>query len=261
MRLAWNLLKELTGWTLPAAVRPESKKSTSWMPKTHRRTLIPTDIMMGDCPCKQLAKFGIYIGEDCKDVDVFILTRQTIFFGAKEIIPTLLHSIKFTLLSLARCHGVATNSIVRGQISAEESTYFKILASYEDWQAADPARKPCVQQGSQSAAPWDGTDKHKLLWLCHLPELLAIIKQNSEVARSAPATSSSAPPGLAQRAGQQRNSNVALVTLAPKLWETGSLHIVISAPRQEYSRWRMTLEPAVKLEEDQVEAEYFGILL
>ncbi len=131
----------------------------------------------------------------------------------------------------------------------------QLTSKNEDWQAADS------KQSSQSATPWDGTDKHKLLWLCHLPELLEIIKQNSEVARSAPATSSSAPPGLAQKAGQQRNSNVALVKLASKLWETGSLHIVTSAPRQEYSPWRMTFEPAVKLEEDQVEAEYLGILL
>ena len=97
--------------------------------------------------------------------------------------------------------------------------FFKIMAIYyEDWHAAQNSTHQAQTSEQSSRAESDGTDKHRLLLLCPLPQLIQVM--NAEVAPSAPAASLSAPPGLAQRLppGQQGNSWLALPAIASKLW-------------------------------------------
>ena len=73
------------------------------------------------------------------------------------IIPTLLHSLNFQILSRYRTHPVDLSNIMRGVIDASDLRILRVAGTTEGYLAtsASPVQRE----------PWASTDKHKVMWL------------------------------------------------------------------------------------------------
>ena len=55
----------------------------------------------------------------------------------------------------------------------------------------------------------------------------------------------------------------AIADQADWLWQNGTLHLVVAAPKEDY-KWRITIAPAVEIQEDpqeHMETDFCGVML
>jgi hypothetical protein len=150
-----------------AAVTREPRKSSAKLPGKHPRAAGPEDVMLGRCPCVQGQKFPQWLHWDCC-LGHIVVTPATVFTDCRTIIPTVLHSLKFQILSRCRTHPVDLASIMRGVIDESDLRTLRVPGTAEAYMGASAS--PVQPE------PWDSTDKHKVMWLVPATLVLAAIK-------------------------------------------------------------------------------------
>ena len=139
-----------------AAVTREPRKFSAWLPGQHQRAAGPEDVMLGVCPCAQGQQFPQWLHWDC-GMEHIVVAPATVFTDCRTIIPTVLHSVKFQILSRCRTHPVDLASIMRGVIDESDLRTLRVAGAAEAYMGASAS--PVQPE------PWDSTDKHKVLWL------------------------------------------------------------------------------------------------
>ena len=163
------------------------------------------------------------------------LPPTTYFEREEQVIPALLHAAKGRLLSSLRASPVPYDSLVRVTADTDAPEYLRVVAAYSNFRTADQAG----QRSSESDE--HGTDKHRVIWLVSLPEMRKLVE---------------GPVRPAERAAEEHGGSVKRTALGDtSLWEKGALHVIVSAPKNNY-QWRMTIAPPV----DEA-GEYFGSIL
>jgi hypothetical protein len=173
-KVAFGMLRRLLAWA-PGPAERAGRKSTLWVPGAPglRRVLSPADIMEAECGCAKGDSFAKYLAQDCKGLDVFIVTPTVLFEDEKDVLQAVSHAVKFQLLSGIRTTPIYPEDIVRGVVDEEDTNTLRVFGSYTDWargpgpSVESPARS--AGQATLTAQVSDQTDKHKLLWLCKLP--------------------------------------------------------------------------------------------
>ena len=110
---------------------------------------------MGGWHCVQGMKFPQWLHWDC-GIGHIVVTPATVFNDCRIIIPTVLRSVKFQILSRCRTHPVDLANIMRGVIDASDLTTRRVAGTTEAYMGASAS--PVQPEG------WDNTDKHKVLW-------------------------------------------------------------------------------------------------
>ena len=194
-------------------------------------------------------KFPQWLHWDC-GMGHIVVTPATVFTDCRTIIPTVLHSLKFQILSRCRTHPVGLASIMRGVIDESDLTTLRVAGTAEAYMGASASP---VQPEA-----WDSTDKHKVLWL--VPAILAqeAVKGKGKGAGDKGSKGNTGSQsdkgsmgdkgskgGKASTGGGCAQCPPQLVAFAESLWQSGSLHVALSAPRTTYGRWRIKFEPPV----------------
>ena len=183
-----------------------------------------------------------------------VVTPATVFTDCRTIIPTVLHSLKLQILSRCRTHPVDLASIMRGVIDESDLRTLRVAGTTEAYMGASASP---VQPEA-----WGSTDKHKVLWL--VPAILvqeAIKGKGKGKGKGAGDKGSKgntgsqgdkgsmghkgSKGGKASTGGGCAQCPPQLVAFAESLWQSGSLHVALSAPRTTYGRWRIKFEPPV----------------
>ena len=112
--------------------------------------------MLGGCPCVQGQQFPQWLHWDC-GMGHIVVTPATVFTDCCTIMPTVLHSLKFQILSRCRTHPVDLANIMRGVIDESDLRTLRVAGTAEAYMGASAS--PVQPE------PWDSTDKHKVLWL------------------------------------------------------------------------------------------------
>ena len=190
--------------------------------------------MTSQCSCARGEQFHRHLPVDCPG-GFFAFSPTTYFEREEQVIPALLHAAKGRLLSSLRASPVYYDSLVRVTADTDAREYLRVVATYSNFRAAD-------QAGQRSGESDEfGTDKHRVIWLLSLREMTQLVEGPARPAE-----------GAAEEHGGSAKRNALGDT---SLWEKGTLHVIVSAPKSSYS-WRMTIAPAA--EEG---GEYFGIVL
>ena len=107
---------------------------------------------------------------------------------------------------------------------------------------------------------WGSTDKHKVLWLVPAILVQEAIKGKGKGRGAGGKVSKGntgsqgdkgsmgdkgSKGGKASTGGGCAQCPPQLVAFAESLWQSGSLHVALSAPRTTYGRWRIKFEPPV----------------
>jgi hypothetical protein len=119
LEIALRILEECRGrHHTSAASSSTPRRSTLWTADL-QRVAGPSDIMRGMCPCAHGAKFPKWLYYDC-GIGHFIVSRNTVFMSARDIIPAILHNLKFQILSQCRTQPIDMPNIMRGVIDETE---------------------------------------------------------------------------------------------------------------------------------------------
>ena len=106
-------------------------------------------------------RFPVWINRDCKGLGHFILTPNT-RLEDRTVIPCLMHSMKFFLLSKCRVGAIDASKLTRGVISEIAGNQMRVAADAH------------VMEDSVLDHAWDSTAKHQILWLIERAELLKL---------------------------------------------------------------------------------------
>ena len=167
---------------------------------------------------------------------LFAFTPTTYFDREDEVIPALMHASKARLLSSLRASPVYYDSLVRVTADTDEPEFLRAVATYSNFRTAD-------QAGQRSTEPDEhGTDKHRVLWLLSLPEMRGLVEDPVRPAKGA----------TAKHGGSVKRAALG----DTHVWEKGTLHMILSAPKGNNYQWRMQILPAAK-----EGGEHFGIVL
>ena len=214
----------------------EEKKSTLWNPVDARRDLItPTDILKHKCSCARALKFHQHMSKDCLGGGLFAVTSTTYYEEDGEVIPALIHASKASMLSTLRTGNVDFDSLLRVQADKEAPDTLWVVATLNNFHDKPGQRSSSSRDGDEIA-----TDKHRMLWLVPLDRLREFLHQPAKGAAKG-----SGQPAVGATLGESR------------LWQEGSLHVIVSAPKGANYQWRMTIAPPAPEEGK----EYFGIVL
>jgi hypothetical protein len=176
-----------------------------------------------------------------------VVTPATVFTDCRTIIPTVLHSLKFQILSRCRTHPVDLASIMRGVIDESDLRTLRVAGTAEAYMGASAA-SPVQPE------PWDSTDKHKVMWLVPATLVLAAIKGKGKGASDKGSKGNTGRGSMGHKGSQGGKGSSGggcaqcppkLVAIAESLWQSGSLHVALSAPRSTYGKWRVKFEPPV----------------
>jgi len=177
--------------------------------------------------CARNAKFPVWINRDCKGMGHFIVTPHT-RFEETNVIPALLHFMKFYTLSTCRVGTVTANGILRGIISEDNGNQLRI------------ASDALAFSGATAVKPeWDATHKHQIMWIIGLETLysLAGLETHEDFVE-----------GKGGGKGKFVKSIYAIAptgkedvdwNLLQRVWSKGSLHLTVSAPRSNIGKWRI----------------------
>ena len=203
--------------------------------------------MFGECPFVQGRKFSEWLHWDC-GIGHIVVLPATVFTDCRTIIPTVLHSLKFQILSRCRAHPVDLASIMRGVIDESDLRTFRVAGTAEAYMGASAS---LVQP-----EPWDSTDKHKVMWLVPETLVVAAIKGKGKGAIDKGTkgnTGSKGDKGSTGHKGSQGGKGSTgggcaecppqLAAIAESLWQSGSLRVALSAPQTTYKGWRVKFEP------------------
>ena len=210
------------------------RRSTLFLPGGGRRIESPAQIMDSGCPCAAGSKFAQWLNLDC-DIGHFIVTNNTIFDSLNQVIPIVLHSLKFKLLSACRASPIEPINILRGVIDGDSLGTLRVAGTAEDY------LKPLSAEPSSTPEAWDMTDKHRVLWLLPTRDL-HVATVTSAIGKGKGKGKASAKGNNRCLLGDVDNAR------ATKLWQDGSLHFAMSAPRSVIGRWRMSFVPPVPAE-------------
>ena len=135
-------------------------RSTKWQPSEHSRVNGPHEVAANGCPCAQGLKFPKWLSQDC-GIGLMIVSTVT-RFELDNIVPGLLHAMKFQILSMCRTQPVGMSSIFRGIIDADDLGTLRQASTMD---AALRAGLPVPRQAPSLAAASSNydTDKHKVL--------------------------------------------------------------------------------------------------
>ena len=226
--------------------------STKWTPGAGRRMQGPDDVLRAQCCCARLLKFPEWLHLNC-NCGHLVLNRLT-HFGPENVIPALLHFMKFELLSKCRVCPVEDASIIRGVVSSSQPDIIRVACT-----AADAALAGWEQRAEAAPQAWDATDKHKIVWVVPLFELTA--RRASWGSQGSGSTGSGSKgsgskgsgKGAGKFKGKGKDSKGGLCPARPaadelpadasELWARGSLHIAVAAPRSRLGKWRITVAP------------------
>ena len=180
-----------------------------------------------------------------------VVTPATVFTDCRTIIPTVLHSLKFQILSRCRTHPVDLASIMRGAIDESGLRTLLVVGTAEAYMGASAS--PVQPE------PWHSTDKHKVMWLVPATLVLAVIKGKGKGAIDKGSKGNTGSKGDKGSMGHKGNQGCKgssgggcaqcppkLAAIAESLWQSGSLHVALSAPRSTYGKWRAKFEPPVE---------------
>ena len=170
---------------------------------------------------------------------VFAITPTTYYMSEDEVLPTLLHASKMRLLSTLRAHPLTFDSILRVVADADAPEFLRVVATLSNYR-----NMPAQRSNGHSE---DATDKHKMLWLLSLDDL---------VAAAGPKAKDPAPPTQPAAEGSGARGVVRSSLGESRLWQAGSLHVIKSAPKGQDYQWRMTIAPPA-----QSGGEFFGMVL
>ena len=125
--------------------------------------------------------------------------------------------------------------LVRVAADADAPEHLRVVATYDNFRTADQAGQRSGESDEH------GTDKHKVIWLLSLRAMKELVE---------------GPARPAEGAAEEHGGSAKRTALGDtSLWDKGALHVIVSAPKSNYT-WRMTIAPAA--EEG---GEYFGIVL
>ena len=150
------------------------------------------------------------------------LLHPTLFSREEAIIHCLVRATKAQLLtSLQHCQ-ITEADVVLGKTDQEDPSVLRIAASLAAWSKSQAQATESVSddadviesdlENSHIDSEWDSTDMHRVLFVIKKTELQKLVGPESAQAR--------------------RN-----------IWRRGHLHLVLSAPRASYARWRMKVAP------------------
>jgi len=94
--------------------------------------------MLGECPCVQGRKFSEWLHWDC-GIGHIVVTPATVFTDCRTIIPTVLRSLKFQILSRCRTHPVDLANIMRGVIDESDLRTLRVAGTAEAYMGASAA--------------------------------------------------------------------------------------------------------------------------
>jgi len=179
-----------------------------------------------------------------------VVTPATVFTDCRTIIPTMLHSLKFQIISRCRAHPVDLASIMREVIDESDIRTLRAAGTTAAYMGASAS--PVQPE------PWDSTNKHKVMWLVPETLVVAAIKGKGKGASdkgNKGNTGSKGDKGSMGHKGSKGGKGSTgggcaqcppkLVVIAESLWQFGSLHAAFSAPQTTYGGWRVKFEPPV----------------
>jgi len=137
-----------------------ARRSTLFLPGDGQRIHSPAQIIESECPCATGSKFAQWLNLDC-GIGHFIVTNNTIFDYVDQVIPSVLHSLKFSLLSACRASPIEPVNILRGVMDAESLGTLRVARTADDF--LNPM--PSSAEPSSTPQAWDMTDKHRVLRL------------------------------------------------------------------------------------------------
>ena len=111
----------------------------------------PTDIVESGCPCAKGLKFPQWLTLNC-GTDIGMAVTQSSVLDNASAIPSILHAMKFQVLSMCRTRHADEASIIRGVIDLEDLGTLRVAGH------APAGEQPGTAAGTQ----WD-TDKYRLL--------------------------------------------------------------------------------------------------
>jgi len=241
LEIALRILEECRGrhHTSAASSSTEPRRSTLWTADL-QRVAGPSDIMRGMCPCAAGSKFPKWLFYEC-GIGHFIVSRNTVFMSANEIIPAILHNLKFQILSQCRTQPIDMPNIMRGVIDKTELGTLRVAGTAAAFMSH-------AQAPSLTSEAWDSTDKHKVLWMVPtrcLQEAAGIVKGSKGSTGGKGSNVGKGSTGSKGSKVSKGGTQVEDPQLAERLWRCGSLHIAVSAPRTAYGKWRLKFEPPV----------------
>ena len=193
----------------PSTGRPPS---TQWNIKG-KKIVRPSDI--AGCPCAEKSKFCRWLHEACHDLGPFTITPTTAYDNEADIIAAMFHAAKFSLLSMCRTSPINSADLVKGVVLEDSRDVFRVGGSFQEF--LQPRKlAPAAEDPNNIAAQ---TDKHRIVWLIEVKTL----NQQLRLARAQPPDSHA--------------------DLHDVIFKAGTLHVLASAPRTDYARFRMTLAP------------------
>ena len=191
--------------------------------------------MKAQCSCARSEKYHRHITVDCQG-GFFAFSPSTYFQKEEQVIPALLHAAKGRLLSALRASPVTFDSLVRVTADTDAPDFLRVVATYSNFRTADQAGQ------RRSVSDEHGTDKHRIIWLLSLLEMKKLVE---------------GPARSAEGAAEEHGGSAKRTALGDtSLWKKGTLHVIMSAPKNNDYSWRMTIAPAAK-----DRGEYFGIVL
>ena len=179
-------------------------------------------------------KFPQWLHWDC-GMGHIVVTPATVFTDCRTIIPTVLHSLKFQILSRCRTHPVDLASIMRGVIDESGLRTLRVAGAAEAYMGASAS--PVQPE------PWGSTDKRKVLWLVPAILVQEAIKGKGKGKGAGDKGSKGntgsqgdkgsmgdkgSKGGKASTGGGCAPCPPQLVAFAESLWQCGSLHVALS---------------------------------
>ncbi|MFM7986211.1 MAG: hypothetical protein ACKPKO_43550, partial [Candidatus Fonsibacter sp.] len=79
----------------------EPRRSTLFVPGDLARIEAPAQIINSACPCVKGAKFANWLHYDC-GIGHVVVSNITTFDNMEQVIPVVLHALKFRLLNACR---------------------------------------------------------------------------------------------------------------------------------------------------------------
>ena len=140
----------------------------------------------------------------------------------EQVIPTVLHALKFRLISACRTSPIELHNILRGVIDAESLGTLRVAGTAADFLthlSAEPSSTPQA---------WDLTDKRRVLWLLPTKSLRDVLSSVGKSQGRGGAKGSSK--------GGRQVLDIADNARASQLWQAGSSHFCDVCPTIQYSK-------------------------
>ncbi len=123
------------------------------------------------------------------------------------------HDAKFRTLSACRSTPIHNTDLVHGCILEDSPHLFRVGASYAEWMTGHTPSLPEPTTAARSSIAWQ-TDKHRMVWIIEVAALQQTVQEHQ-----------------------------GKTDFHQALFRSGRLHLLTSAPKIEYAKYQMSVEP------------------